>query len=66
MRSSVAPYSRKAIALAEARSEQSGSDRIDCHDLLIGLARVGRGVAADVLAEAGFDPAELDAIPAGA
>ncbi|MGW7274435.1 Clp protease N-terminal domain-containing protein [Streptomyces sp. NPDC054864] len=54
------PYSRKAIDIAEARSEQKGSDRIDCDDLLIGLAQVGRGVAADVLAEAGFDPAGFD------
>ncbi|CAM5626424.1 Clp R domain-containing protein OS=Streptomyces fumanus OX=67302 GN=GCM10018772_61590 PE=4 SV=1 [Streptomyces fumanus] len=59
------PYSRKAIAIAEARSEQNGSDRIDCDDLLIGLAQVGRGVAADVLAAAGFDPAAIDATPAG-
>ena len=55
------PYSRKAIDIAEARSEQQGSDSIDCEDLLIGLARVGRGVAADVLTDAGFDPAALDA-----
>ncbi|KOG34445.1 hypothetical protein ADK34_06840 [Streptomyces viridochromogenes] len=53
------PYSRKAIDIAEARSRQNGSDRIGCDDLLIGLARVGRGVAADVLTEAGFDPAAL-------
>jgi hypothetical protein len=26
------PYSRKAIAIAEARSEQNGSDRIDCDE----------------------------------
>ncbi|MDT0484657.1 Clp protease N-terminal domain-containing protein [Streptomyces doebereineriae] len=58
------PYSRKAIDIAEARSEQHGSDRIDCEDLLIGLARVGRGVAADVLTEAGLDPAALDATTA--
>ncbi|MFF5016567.1 Clp protease N-terminal domain-containing protein [Streptomyces sp. NPDC001165] len=50
------PYSRKAVAIAEARSEQNGSDLIDCDDLLIGLAQVGRGVAADVLTEAGFAP----------
>ncbi|MEV0638269.1 hypothetical protein AB0I77_25665 [Streptomyces sp. NPDC050619] len=48
------PYSRKAIALAEARSEQAGAAHIDCADLLVGLARVGRGVAATVLTEAGF------------
>ncbi|MFE2266650.1 Clp protease N-terminal domain-containing protein [Streptomyces griseosporeus] len=54
------PYSRKAIALAEARSKRNGFDSIGCEDLLIGLALVGRGVAADVLAGAGFDPAALD------
>ncbi|MEU4099428.1 Clp protease N-terminal domain-containing protein [Streptomyces tanashiensis] len=53
------PHSRKAIDIAEARSRQNGSDRIGCDDLLIGLARVGRGVAADVLTQAGFDPAAL-------
>jgi ATP-dependent Clp protease ATP-binding subunit ClpA len=37
------PYSRKAIAIAEARSEPNGSDRIDCDDLLFGLAQVGHG-----------------------
>ncbi|MFF3332431.1 Clp protease N-terminal domain-containing protein [Streptomyces sp. NPDC002888] len=50
------PYSRKAIALAEDRAEQRGSARIDCDDLLVGLARIGRGVAATLLAEAGFEP----------
>jgi ATP-dependent Clp protease ATP-binding subunit ClpA len=49
------PYSRKAIALAEDRAEQRGHERIDCEDLLVGLARVGRGVAAAVLVEAGFE-----------
>ncbi|MFF1297396.1 MULTISPECIES: Clp protease N-terminal domain-containing protein [unclassified Streptomyces] len=60
------PYSRKAIAIAEARSEHNGSDRIGCDDLLIGLAQVGRGVAADVLTDAGFESAALDATPADA
>ncbi|SFG93793.1 Clp protease N-terminal domain-containing protein [Streptomyces mirabilis] len=60
------PYSRKAIAIAGARSEHNGSEHngsehIGCEDLLIGLAQVGRGVAAGVLTEAGFDPAALDA-----
>ncbi|WP_367326220.1 Clp protease N-terminal domain-containing protein [Streptomyces sp. HUAS ZL42] len=35
-----------------------------CDHLLIGLAQVGRGVAADMLAEAGFDAAALDATTA--
>jgi hypothetical protein len=54
------PYSRKAIAIAEARSQRNGSDHIDCDDLLIGLAQVGRGVASGVLTTAGFDPAALE------
>lgn len=49
------PCSRKAIALAEARSEQAGATHIDCADLLVGLAGVGRGVAATILTDAGFD-----------
>lgn len=58
------PYSRKAIAVAEAQSKHNGSDRIDCDDLLIGLAQLGRGVAANVLTEAGFAPAALYATTA--
>ncbi|MPY56313.1 Clp protease N-terminal domain-containing protein [Streptomyces spongiae] len=53
------PYSRKAIALAESRSEGGGGDLIDCDDLLVGLAQVGRGAAATVLADAGFDLADV-------
>ncbi|WP_405865457.1 MULTISPECIES: Clp protease N-terminal domain-containing protein [unclassified Streptomyces] len=49
------PYSRKAIALAEARARHSGSELIDCADLLAGLAQVGRGVAAAVLTENGME-----------
>lgn len=60
------PYSRKAIDIAEARSQQNGSDRIDCDDLLFGLAQVGRGVAAAVLTDTGFDLAILDATAAEA
>ncbi|MFE0103604.1 Clp protease N-terminal domain-containing protein [Streptomyces sp. NPDC059009] len=60
------PYSRKAIALAEARSGHDDSEGIDCHHLLLGLAEVGRGVAADVLRGAGFDAAALDALIADA
>ncbi|MDX3713646.1 Clp protease N-terminal domain-containing protein [Streptomyces europaeiscabiei] len=60
------PYSRKAIDNAEARSRHNGSDRIDCDDLLIGLAQVGRGVAAAVLTDTGSDLATLDAASAEA
>jgi hypothetical protein len=48
------PYSRKAIDLAEWRSAEAGAAHIDCDDLLVGLALVGRGVAATVLRDAGF------------
>ncbi|WP_234311918.1 Clp protease N-terminal domain-containing protein [Streptomyces griseus] len=53
------PYSRKAIALAEARAARRDRERIDCEDLLVGLAGIGRGVAAAVLTEAGFEPDDL-------
>lgn len=46
------------------RNPDRNPDRIDCEDLLIGLSRVGRGVAAAVLIDAGFDPAELGPAPA--
>lgn len=42
------PYARKAIAIAE---ELADGRPIGCDDLLVGLVRVGRGVAATVLAE---------------
>ncbi|WP_405804735.1 Clp protease N-terminal domain-containing protein [Streptomyces sp. NBC_01187] len=53
------PYSRKAMALAEEHAEQAGSPLIDCDHLLLGIARIGRGTAADILTEAGLDPAAL-------
>ncbi|WP_406488186.1 Clp protease N-terminal domain-containing protein [Streptomyces phaeochromogenes] len=69
------PYSRRAIAIAEERAcaeghegaedREAAEDRegaeplIDCHHLLHGLARTGRGVAATVLAEAGLDLSAL-------
>ncbi|MDW6062368.1 Clp protease N-terminal domain-containing protein [Streptomyces sp. FXJ1.4098] len=59
------PYSRKAIALAEElaaeRPEEAGSAHIDCDHLLLGLARIGRGVAAAVLDEAGLSAETLSA-----
>ncbi|MDX3233663.1 Clp protease N-terminal domain-containing protein [Streptomyces sp. ME19-01-6] len=54
------PFSRKAIALAEERSKETGSAHIDCDHLLLGLARIGRGVAAEVLDEAGLSAETLD------
>ncbi|MFK4271134.1 Clp protease N-terminal domain-containing protein [Streptomyces milbemycinicus] len=61
------PYSRKAIALAEELSEEAGSAHIECDHLLLGLARIGRGVAAAVLDEAGLSAETLSAAanPAG-
>ncbi|MEU7576496.1 Clp protease N-terminal domain-containing protein [Streptomyces sp. NPDC041068] len=53
------PYSRKAIAIAEERSREEGSELIDCRHLLHGLARTGRGVAVAVLVDAGLDLATL-------
>jgi len=57
------PYSRRAIAIAEERAcaeDGEGAEPLtDCHHLLHGLARTGRGVAATVLAEAGLDLSTL-------
>ncbi|MEU6551289.1 Clp protease N-terminal domain-containing protein [Streptomyces sp. NPDC046915] len=48
------PFSRKAIAIAEERATQEGpATLIDCDHLLLGLAHIGRGLAATVLTEAG-------------
>jgi ATPases with chaperone activity, ATP-binding subunit len=57
------PYSRKALAIAEDLAKQRGSQVIGCDHLLIGLVRVGRGVAAAVLREAGLDRESLDGLP---
>ncbi|WP_308429597.1 Clp protease N-terminal domain-containing protein [Streptomyces longisporoflavus] len=54
------------MSVAETRSEQNGSEYIDCDDLLVGLSRVGCGVAAAVLTDAGFDLAALDVVSADA
>ena len=51
------PYARKAMALASG----SACETIRCEDLLLGLMRVGRGVAADVLAKQGVTPAAFQA-----
>ncbi|MFH8492239.1 Clp protease N-terminal domain-containing protein [Streptomyces longisporoflavus] len=59
------------MSVAETRSEQNGSEQngseyIDCDDLLVGLSRVGPGVAAAVLTDAGFDLAAHDDVSADA
>ncbi|MFI8850906.1 Clp protease N-terminal domain-containing protein [Streptomyces sp. 891-h] len=53
------PYSRKAIALAEERAEESGARLIGCDHLLIGVAEIGRGAGGTVLAEAGLSAGRL-------
>jgi hypothetical protein len=55
------PYSRKAMAIASELAAQDGSARISCAHLLVGLACVGRGVAATALAELGIDDTALAA-----
>jgi ATP-dependent Clp protease ATP-binding subunit ClpA len=53
------PYSRKALAIARETAAAESSPGIGCDHLLIGLARIGRGVAATVLHEAGADHTTL-------
>ncbi|MFI0778147.1 Clp protease N-terminal domain-containing protein [Streptomyces sp. NPDC021212] len=50
---------REAGRGAARRAEEAGSTRIDCDHLLLGLARIGRGVAAAILGEPGAAPAAL-------
>jgi Clp amino terminal domain, pathogenicity island component len=54
------PYSRKALAIARGIATEEKAAGIGCDHLLIGLARIGRGVAATVLQEAGVDQTVLD------
>ncbi|MFG2350687.1 Clp protease N-terminal domain-containing protein [Streptomyces phaeochromogenes] len=42
-----------------AEDREGAEPLIDCHHLLHGLARTGRGVAATVLADAGLDLSAL-------
>lgn len=58
------PYSRKAMAIARELATEAGSATIGCDHLLIGLARIGRGVAASVLSASGAGLAELEAASA--
>jgi hypothetical protein len=55
------PYSRKAMAIARELATEAGSASIGCDHLLLGLARIGRGVAASVLRENGVESSELAA-----
>jgi hypothetical protein len=47
------PYARAALAEAWQLAKASGLREIGCDHVLVGLARLGRGIAADVLAEVG-------------
>lgn len=49
------PYSRKAMAIARELAAHDDPVSIGCDHLLAGMARVGRGLAAAVLAESGVD-----------
>lgn len=49
------PYARRAMSLAADVAADRGAAALGCADVLVGLARVGRGAAAAVLSEAGVD-----------
>lgn len=49
------PYARRALAIAKATAEAGGGGPIGCAHVVVGLARLGNGVAARVLAEGGVD-----------
>lgn len=55
------PYSRKAVAVAHDLATRRDAPAIGCDHLLIGLARIGRGLATTVLREAGVDVSRLAA-----
>lgn len=54
------PYSRRTMAIARELAAREDPVLIGCDHLLVALARIGRGIAATVLAEAGADQAALD------
>ncbi|WP_267595964.1 Clp protease N-terminal domain-containing protein [Carbonactinospora thermoautotrophica] len=47
------PYARKVLALAEETATARGVPAIGCDHVLIGILRLGRGLAADILAAVG-------------
>ncbi|WP_256789344.1 Clp protease N-terminal domain-containing protein [Frankia sp. AvcI1] len=55
------PRVKEAFRLAAAESQRAGSDRIETEHLLLALATVPHGVAADILAGAGVDEGALRA-----
>lgn len=49
------------MAIARELATSAGSATIGCDHLLVGLARIGRGVAAAVLHESGVELTKLEA-----
>ena len=57
------PYARRAIATAKELASQAGdAGPMSCFELLVGLLRLGRGVAATVLSDAGINEGRLDEV----
>jgi len=54
-----AHQARQAVAAAMTEARGSGTSRIDCEHLLLGLAQTRSGPAADTLAAAGLNPGRL-------
>jgi hypothetical protein len=46
------PYARKIMALAKEASVEEAAERIGCDHVLVGILRLGRGMAASALREA--------------
>jgi ATP-dependent Clp protease ATP-binding subunit ClpA len=57
-----AQQARRAVAAAMSEARESGTSRIGCDHLLIGLAEARSGTAADSLAAAGLDVERLRAL----
>ena len=53
------PLARKSMALAKKASVDHAAPAIGCDHLVIGMARLGRGMAAKALAEAGITAASI-------
>ena len=59
------PYARRALAIAKSLADEAGGGPIGCDHLLVGLARLGTGLAARILVEGGVDLHRLGATAAG-
>lgn len=53
------PYARAALARAKELAAGAGVAEIRCDHLLVGLVRLGQGIAANVLLDAGLDASTL-------